>query len=328
MTMRVLDAQALAGLADVPLLIDPIERAIRDTTTPQPLRQVMNAGEGRFGVMPGICEPAGLFGAKLLCVDPALRARGLLSHQGVLVVFDLDTGLPCGVLEAGVVTGLRTAAASAVATRILSRPEAKTLAILGAGHQAGLHIAAIRAVRPIEHVKVWARDPTKARQFAAAHGAVACPDVATACDGADIICTLTGARAPILLGRDLSPGQHVNAVGASTADERELDETAVARGRFFADSVAGVQAQGGEYRAALAAGAVTDGHILGALGQVLRGDVAGRTRDSDITIYKSLGSIIQDLAAGRFLLAAAMQAGAGLSLSFAAPDGRPTPGGS
>ncbi len=291
--------------------------------TAQLLRAILDLPQGRmFGVMPGAMldgpegpaapQPAAVsgghgdlltaFGAKLISVFPDNFAQGEPSHQGVVVMFDPETGAPAAVLEAGEITAIRTAAASAAATDALARPDARTLAVLGYGEQARRHIEAIRHVRALERVTVWGRDPDKARAFAKRAGAAAAATAEQAVDGADIICTVTAAAEPILLGAWVADGAHVNAVGSSRAGPAEIDNDLVARARFFADHREGVLAQGGEFLRARAAGLVDDAHVLGEIGEVMAGRIPGRTGPDEITLYKSLGSIVQDLAAARHIV--------------------------
>ena len=268
--------------------------------TRQLLRSILDLPEGRaFGVMPGAMLDYGTFGAKLVSVYPDNFAHGGPSHQGLVVLFDPDTGAPSAVLEAGEITAIRTAAASAAATDALARSDARHLAILGYGEQARRHLEAIRCVRTIERVTVWGPDPAKARAF----GGEACETVEAAVAGADIICTVTAAPEPILESRWVADGAHVNAVGSSRAGPAEIDNALVARARFFADHREGVLAQGAEFIRAREAGLIGEDHLLGEIGEVMGGRIEGRRSDADVTIYKSLGSIVQDLAAARHIVA-------------------------
>jgi len=270
--------------------------ALSQGRTQQLLRSILDLPEGRaFGAMLGAMLEDGVFGAKLVSVYPGND----LSHQGVVALFDAVTGAPSAMLDAGAITAIRTAAASAAATDALARRDARHLAILGYGEQARRHLEAIRHVRKIERVTVWGRDFAKARAF----GGIACETVEEAVAGADIVCTVTAAAEPILRSEWVADGAHINAVGSSRAGPRELDNALVARARLFADHEEGVRAQGAEYLHALAAGAIRAEHLLGEIGEVFAGSLAGRTGDSDVTIYKSLGSIVQDLAAARHLVA-------------------------
>ncbi|HKR23946.1 MAG TPA: ornithine cyclodeaminase family protein [Allosphingosinicella sp.] len=267
--------------------------------TRQLLRGILDLPERRaFGVMPGAMLDDGTFGAKLVSVYPDNFAHGGPSHQGLVVLFDPRTGAPSAVLEAGEITAIRTAAASAAATDALARPDARHLAILGYGEQARRHLEAISCVRTIERVTIWGRDPAKAGAF----GGEACETVEAAVAGADIICTVTAAPEPILESRWVADGVHVNAVGSSRAGPAEIANDLVARARFFADHREGVLAQGAEFIRAREAGLIGEDHLLGEIGEVMAGTLPGRTSAADVTLYKSLGSIVQDLAAARHIV--------------------------
>jgi ornithine cyclodeaminase len=252
--------------------------------------------------MPGALGPTAPFGAKLISVYPENFAKGVQSHQGLVLLFDPESGAPCCVVHAGEVTAIRTAAASAVATDALARPEARRMAILGYGEQARTHARAIAKVRPLEQIRVWGRSADRAEAFARDMAAelsipvLAAADVPAAVADADIICTVSAAREPILLNAWVRPGTHINLVGSSFAGPVEVDDDLAVRARFIADSREGVLAQGAEFLKAKAAGLVGDDHVVGEIGQVLAGDLPGRQSAEQITVYKSLGHIVQDLA--------------------------------
>jgi ornithine cyclodeaminase len=276
--------------------------------TRQHLRSILPLTEGRvFGIMPGALGPTGLFGAKLISVFAGNFAKGVPSHQGVVVLFDGESGAPLCVADASEITAIRTAAASAVATEALARTDAHRLAILGYGEQAATHARAMTRVRPISSISVWGRDAGRAEAFAAKIGAelglsaAARPDVAATVADADIVCTVTNAREPILEGRWVAPGTHLNLVGSSGAGPSEVDHAVVTGSRFIADSREGILAQGAEFLRAKAAGLVNDNHVVGEIGQVLAGDLEGRQSADQITVYKSIGHVVQDLAAAKAL---------------------------
>lgn len=283
--------------------------ALSNGETRQHLRSIIPLADGRmFGIMPGALGERAAFGAKLISIFPENFALGKPSHQGVVVLFDPQTGAPICVADAGEVTAIRTAAASAVATDALARPDATRLAILGYGEQAQTHLRALRHVRPLDHVTVWGRSPDRAGAFAARMAAetglpvVPAADVESAVGHADIICTVSGAEEPILKGAWVRPGTHLNLVGSSRAGPVEVDEDLVAASRFIADSREGVLAQGAEFLRAKASGRVGDDHVVGEIGQVLSGAIPGRQSAEQITAYKSLGHIVQDLASVRALM--------------------------
>jgi ornithine cyclodeaminase len=280
--------------------------------TRQLLRSILPLGDGRlFGVMPGAMSGRDVFGAKLISVFPKNFAKGVQSHQGVVVLFDPDSGAPVCILHAGEITAIRTGAASAVASDALARPNASRLALLGYGEQAYTHARAISRVRTLSAITVWGRSAERAQAFAASIAAelgieAAPAPTARACVvDADIVCTVSSAKEPILEGKWLRPGAHVNIVGSSYDGPVEVDNDLVANCRFFADSREGVIAQGAEFRRAKAAGLIGDDHIAGEIGQVLAGDIAGRRNAEEITAYKSLGHIVQDLASAWALYAKA-----------------------
>jgi ornithine cyclodeaminase/alanine dehydrogenase-like protein (mu-crystallin family) len=276
--------------------------------TKQTLRTIIPLSEGRlFGIMPGAMGDRKVFGAKLLTVFPENTAKGRQSHGGLIILFDPETGDPlCGV-HAGEVTAIRTAAASAVATDALARKEARRLAILGSGEQALTHARAISKVRKLDSIVIWGRSPQRARGLAAkleAELRIPCAPEATvkeAAANADIVCTVSGASEPILKGECVLPGTHVNVVGSSYAGPAEIDNDLVASSRFIADSREGVLRQGAEFLRAKAAGLVGDEHVVGEIGQVLAGTIPGRRSAEEVTLYKSLGHIVQDLATAWWL---------------------------
>jgi ornithine cyclodeaminase/alanine dehydrogenase-like protein (mu-crystallin family) len=271
--------------------------------TKQLLRSILSLSDGRlFGVMPGALGAGGAFGAKLISAFADNAAKGKQSHQGLVVLFDPDSGAPVCLVDAGEITAIRTAAASAVATDALARADARHIALLGTGEQAATHLRAIAKVRALERVTVWGRSCGKASAFAERNRAVvnAPIDVAAtvqeAVADADIICTLTAASDPILEGAWVQPGTHVNVVGSSYAGPAEVDNDLVARARFIVDSREGILRQGAEFLRAKEAGLIGDDHIAAEIGQVLAGDVVGRRSSDDITVYKSIGHVVQDLA--------------------------------
>ncbi len=311
--MRFIDKEEVARRLTYDVCI-PIVRnamiAFSKGETKQLLRAIVPLGEGRlFGSMPGGLGGRKVFGAKLISVFPENFAKGVQSHQGVVVLFDGESGAPVCILHAGEITAIRTAAASAVATDALARLDSTRLAILGYGEQARTHARAISKVRKLEAITVWGRSAELATAYAGEMQtelgvAVTPAPTARACVAeADIICTVSAAKEPILEGNWLRPGTHVNIVGSSYAGPAEVDNDLVARSRFIADSREGALAQGAEFLRAKEAGVISDDHVVGEIGQVLSGAIEGRQSESHITAYKSLGHIVQDLAAAAALYA-------------------------
>lgn len=312
--MRFIDRDEVARRLTYELCIPLVREAMIAFSmgeTRQLLRSILPLEHGRlFGVMPGALSADGPFGAKLISVYPENFAKGAQSHQGVIVLFERAGGAPVCVVHAGEVTAIRTGAASAVATDALARRDASRLALLGYGEQALSHARAIGEVRTLRSINVWGRSHARAEalaqklsaELAIAVCAVASAEAAVA--EADIVCTVTSSPTPILHGAWVRPGAHVNIVGSSYAGPLEVDTDLVARARFIADSREGVLAQGAEFLAAKKAGLVGDDHIVGEIGEVLAGKVAGRRAEDEITAYKSLGHIVQDLASAWALFAA------------------------
>jgi ornithine cyclodeaminase/alanine dehydrogenase-like protein (mu-crystallin family) len=304
--MRFIDREEVAGRLTYEMCI-PIVRhamiAFSRGETRQLLRSIIPLADGRmFGVMPGAMGTRAPFGAKLISVFPENFARGIQSHQGLVILFDPESGVPVCVVHAGEITAIRTAAASAVATEALARKDARRLAILGYGEQAATHARAISKVRKLESISIWGRSPERAREFARRMQAeLALPvssdtTVEEAVGKAEIICTVTSAVEPVLKGAWVLPGTHLNLVGSSHAGPVEVDNDLVVRSRFIADSREGVLNQGAEFLKAKAAGLIGDDHIVAEIGQVLAGDIEGRRSAEEITVYKSLGHVVQDLA--------------------------------
>jgi ornithine cyclodeaminase/alanine dehydrogenase-like protein (mu-crystallin family) len=304
--MRFIDREEVArGLTYevcIPIVHDAMI-ALSKGQTKQLLRSIIPLSEGRlFGVMPGAMGAHAPFGAKLISVFHENFARGIQSHQGLVILFDPETGAPVSVIHAGEITAIRTAAASAVATQALARKDARRLALLGYGEQAVTHARAIGKVCDLESIVVWGRSLERAQAFAKKMQAeLAVPIFAAekareAVAEADVICTVTSATEPILNGEWVRPGTHVNLVGSGYAGPVEVDNDLVVRSRFIADSRDGVLQQGAEFLRAKNAGLIGDEHVVAEIGQVLSGEVQGRRTKEEITVYKSLGHVVQDLA--------------------------------
>jgi ornithine cyclodeaminase/alanine dehydrogenase-like protein (mu-crystallin family) len=282
----------------------------------------MPGDRGMMGMMPGYLADPECFGVKLVSLIPRNKPPQYSSHLGLVLLFEADHGQPVALLDAAEITAIRTAAASGMATRLLARSDAGDLALLGAGEQARSHLEAMLSVRPLRRIRVWARDRAKARAFATEQGAKlrvaieTCATVGEAVTGADLICTTTKAREPILQGEWLSPGVHLNLVGSSIAAAAEIDTPAVVKARFFVDRRESTVNEGGEYLRALRAGAITPAHILGEIGEVANGSKIGRSSPLDVTLYKSLGVAPQDLASAHHVLKKARDAGIGQVIEF------------
>ena len=323
MKIRMISGDELRRILTYPACVGVVRQAMIEVSrrnVSMPLRHAMPVpnGRGMFGKMYGYLGNPESFGIKMVALYPGNVAAGLSSHMGLVVLHEATHGAPVAIMEAGLVTAIRTAAASAVATDALARRDATNLAILGTGEQAASHLRAIPVVRAIGRVKVWGRNPDHVRTFIAAHGGVvplaleAADSVAAAVADADIVCAVTSSPTPILLGRDVRPGTHVNLVGSSFPDKAEADTELVVKSRYFVDYRESTLAQAGEFLKARAEGAVDDGHIVAEIGEVLAGNAKGRTSPEEVTIYKSLGVIAQDLASASYVLAEAERLGLGV----------------
>ena len=304
--MRFIDREEVARRLTYDVCISIVRQAMiafSKGETKQLLRSILPLSDGRLlGIMPGAMGAHAPFGAKLISVFQENFARGIQSHQGLVILFDPETGAPVCIIHAGEITARRTAAASAVATDALARTDARRLALLGYGEQAATHASAIAQVRDLESIVVWGRSRERAQTFAKQMQAELAVSVATASvvreavAEADIVCTVTSAAEPILKGEWVRPGTHLNLVGSGYAGPVEVDNELVVRSRFIADSREGVLQQGAEFLRAKAAGLVGDEHIVAEIGQVLAGEIEGRRSAEEITVYKSLGHVVQDLA--------------------------------
>lgn len=325
--MKILSNEDVARLLTMPVAIEGIDRVMRSVSAREvemPLRHTVPVGgQNRLGVMSGAINSPQCYGVKLLSLFPENPARGLSGHRGAMVVFEPETGSPVAMMDAGLLTAIRTAAASAVATKALAREEAEVLTLIGTGEQAEHHLTAMCAVRPISNLRVVARDPAKAEKFAnwaaaqhpelkISHGT----DAKKAIQAADIICTVTNSATPVLNGEWMEAGQHFNIVGASIPTKREIDDDAVKRAALWVDYRPSALAQAGELVDMIAAGQLTEDHIRAEIGEVLTGQAPGRRNQTEITMYRSLGVIAQDLAVAQFLYEQATAGGLGTDVAF------------
>ncbi|MDF2827677.1 MAG: ornithine cyclodeaminase [Mycobacterium sp.] len=261
---------------------------------------------------------------KMLCDLPGNRDHGLPVQRSSIMVTSATSGECIALLDGRAITAIRTAAASAVATDHLSPRSASVLGLVGAGNLAVEHVHSILAVRDIETVLVWTRSSTTLETFRAAvehlHVLVeAAPSAEAVVSAADVVCTLTPAREPVILGSWLRPGQHVNAVGAPPRpDHREVDSAAMARARVVVDSHSTVMAKSGGVLLAIADGAITEDDVRTELGHVIVGASEGRTSDEDVTLFESVGIGLQDLATAELVIARAMEAGVGVDVDLSA----------
>ena len=304
MILDFIDASRVAQLLPMADCIGVMREAMIATsagTVDAPLRQHITVGNGQSMLfMPGSAQELGYYGSKLITLHPDNPAKGLPSIQGFIALFDYDTGEPRAIIDGASVTGLRTAAASGLATDLLSRHDATTLGIYGTGLQAQTHIDAVTAVRPIDDILVWGRNHAAAKNFAQRESvrtglpvrAVSDPEAVASCD---VLCTVTGSPTPVLRGLWVGPGTHVNLVGSHTLDTREADTALIQRAKVYVDSIRSTIAEGGNIMIPISEGAIDETHIVGEIGQAAAGDIPCRTDGAEVTVYSSLGITSQDL---------------------------------
>jgi ornithine cyclodeaminase len=331
---------ALTPAACIEVMADVLAARARGEAF-MPLRSVMAApgAEGFMGLMPawssgGDQDGQSAFGLKAICIMPGNVARGLDSHQGTVTLFDGEIGAATAILEASAVTAIRTAAVSAVATRALARDDAWVLAIIGAGVQARAHLDALPLVRQFEEVRIFSKRSDRAHalvqeriELAGAGGdgdpktpiarmSVA-QDAESAVRGADVIVTATSSRTPVISREWLSEGMHVNAVGASMPSAAELDVETVAASALFCDSRESLRNEAGEFLRAIEQGAIPgEEHVRAELGEVLAGMARGRIDDRELTLFRSLGIGVEDLAAAQYAVAHARRLGVGTEIEL------------
>jgi len=327
MTVLVIGERDVHDLLPMHACIEAMQRTFERLNASgfmQPLRILawQPDGAGAIAAMPAwLGEPSAL-GAKLISVFPQNRQAGIESHQGFVALFETEHGVPLAILHAGAITAIRTAAVSAVATRVLANEDSAQLALLGSGTQARTHLEAMLAVRPIRRVSVWSRNPEHAQSFALDAAEAYDIEIAAAASareavaGSDIICTITASTEPVLQGAWFEGGEHVNAVGASVPPFRELDVEAIVRARLFVDSRESALREPDDIRVPLAEGAITEKHLLGDLADLASGACEGRTSKSNVTIFKSVGLAIEDLAAARTIYERALAEGRGSPIEF------------
>jgi alanine dehydrogenase len=307
MPPQYLDRKRVAALLSMDDCITVMEQTFRSLAagnTLQPLRSLMWLPDksGILGMMPGYAKNPDILGIKVITIFHANGALGLPSHQGVVVLFDAKQGTPLLILDATEITAIRTAATSALATKLLARKDASHLAILGTGEQAERHIQAISLVRPIDRITIWGRNndhaETLARKFKNTQIA---PTAKEAVSDADIICTVTASREPILFGEWIPEGAHINAVGSCTPTTRELDTAAVVHASLFTDRYESLFQEAGEFLIPKKEGFLTETDTQAELGELLTGTKEGRKNAAEITLFKSLGIAAEDLFAAHYI---------------------------
>ncbi len=325
--MLILSETDVRHLLSMDDLIQAMESALSEFSsgrTQQPLRTVLEIGPGHafFGVMPAFMPASGALGTKLVTVFGSNPALGLPSHLATILLMDSTTGELLSVMDGRYITEARTAAVSAVSARLLAREDAGVLAILGSGVQARSHLRAFSHVRALRDVRVWSPSEIHRREFAdEMHREIAVPispaaTVREAVDGADLVVLATAARDPILRSAWVADGAHIAAVGACRPDQREIETALVKRARVFVDSRTGALAEAGDLVLPIREGAIDASHIAGELGQLSAGAVAGRQSPGEVTLFKSLGMAVEDVAAAHLAYQRATERGLGRGIPW------------
>ena len=322
MAVLVLNQEEVERLLDMEGCIEAMAEALAALARGEvhvPLRFVVKP-EGEpslIGLMPAHrAGDAPLYSLKTVCVFPDNPKRGLDAHQGTVTLFDGETGEVRALMNASAITAIRTAAVSAVATRLLAREDARVLGVLGAGVQARSHLEALRLVRNFERVRIFSPTTEHARSLAADTGAEAVDSAEEAVRGADVVVTATSSVEPVLEREWLKEGAHVNVVGGRPPMMRELDTATIAGSAFFVDRRESAEAEAFDYRDALEAGAIGPDHIRAEIGEVLIGAKPGRSAPEELTVFRSLGLAVEDLAAAEYVVRRARETGAGTEVEF------------
>ena len=295
----ILDERAVHELLKMEELIEAMAKAMADLssgTVVQPGRVMLPIAEhqGFLGLMPAY---AGALGAKLVTWYP--NNEGMPTHHAIIQLFTPENGAPLATMDGTLITEMRTAAVSAVATRLLARPEASVLGILGSGVQARSHLQALRLVRTFRDVRVWS--PRNAAAFAKEFGVRAVPTAEEAVRGADVVAVATSSQTPVLSGAWLAPGTHINAVGAPRPTWRELDDEVLRKAKLYVEQREAATRESGDVIAA--------GKIFAEIGEVVAGTKPGRQSPDEITLYKSVGVAVQDVVSADLVYRKALQAG-------------------
>ena len=299
----VLSETDVAAVLPMPDVIEAVDRGLRaqaQDKVVQPVRVVVRSSAGMFGSMPCSIEGIGL-GAKLVSFFPDNAKHGLHTHNAIIALLDPMTGAPSALLDGRLITEMRTAATSAIATRVLAGKDANVVAMIGTGVQARSHVQALQTIGMLRELRVWGRTPENAKSLAGwAKGlgieSTVASTIKDACSGAHIICTVTPSAIPIVEEVDVDPGTHINAVGSSAASMQELSPALVGKARLFVDTVEGAKVESGDILAAIREGKLPAEPELIRLCDVVVQPSRGRRSADEITIFKSLGMALEDVA--------------------------------
>ena len=321
------DVRAVLPASEYPALVDLMESTLRDFSAgrvTQPVRSAVPVGPpGQYlGVMPALLARKTGLGAKLVSVVPANTARGLSTHLGIVALFDPETGALVAVMDARYITEVRTAAVSAVSARWMARPDARRLAVIGTGVQARSHLQALASVRALTSARAWGPDSVQLARYCEEMSGQAGIEVRAAGSaeeavrGADMVVLATSSEQPVIDDAWVAQGTHVISVGACRPDQREMDPVLVGRARLVVDSRAAALVEAGDIVQGITEGRFDAGHLAGELGQVAAGAVQGRTQREEVTLFKSLGLAVEDVATAAWVYERAGRQRLGVELAL------------
>jgi ornithine cyclodeaminase len=327
MSVLIADQEEVTRLLPMSECIDAMGRVLSTLARGEallPLRSILWLPEkiGGLGLMPAALLPERVAGVKVITFFPGNEGTELDTHQGAVLLFEAERGRLLAMLDATSITAIRTAAVSGVATRLLAREDAGDLAIIGSGTQARTHLEAMAVARHLRRVRVASKEFERAKAFAARESKKggrpieAVASAREAIEGADLICTTTSSREPVVDARWISPGAHINAVGSSVPFARELDTATVVRSRLYVDRRESTINEAGDFLIPKKEGAIGDDHIVAEIGEVLTGKAAGRRSKDEVTLFKSLGIAVEDVASARLVYEKAKASGTGRWLDF------------
>jgi ornithine cyclodeaminase/alanine dehydrogenase-like protein (mu-crystallin family) len=311
------DVRAVLSLSDLIPAMESALAAFSGGAVDQPVRTAIELRpRSFFGLMPAYHREASALGAKLVSVAPENAARSLPTHLAAISLFDPETGELLAVMDGRYITELRTAAVSAISVKLLARADAEVLAILGSGVQARSHVEALRLVRPFREIRAWSPTVAHLHEFAAECHVTAASSAAEAVCGAGVVLLATNMVTPAIDNGWVAVGAHAIAIGACRPSQREIDPALVARARLFVDSRAAALQESGDIVQAIREGRIAENHIEAELGDVIAGRARGRTSPDELTLFKSLGLAIEDVAAAALVYRRARESGRGIELSL------------
>jgi len=321
------DVRALLAPSEFPALVDLMESTLRDLSAGsavQPVRSAVSVGPpGQYlGVMPGLLGGARALGTKLVSVVPSNAARGLSTHLGIVALFDPETGAPTAILDARYITEVRTAAVSAVSARWMARRGPVTLAVIGTGVQARSHLEIFARTLQLAEVRAWGPDRAQLASYASEMspriGLEVRPSetAEAAVRASTLVVLVTSADRPVVFDAWIRPGTHIVSVGACRPDQREMEGALVRRARLVVDSRAAALVEAGDIVQAMAEGLIGPDHVVGELGEVAAGQVTGRTSVDEVTLFKSLGQAVEDVATAALVHRRAVERGLGTRLTL------------